>query len=218
MKRNLVPSLTLAGLALATTAQADTPARDYPVKPVPFTEVQLDDAFWAPRLATNRLVTIPFAFEQCEKSGRMDNFDRAAAVLRGETVANRKPPPYPFDDTDPYKVLEGASYAMTVDPDPKMKAYLDGLITKIGAAQEPDGYLYTARTINPEHPHDWSGHERWLSDPDESHELYDAGHLFEAAVANYQAIIKRRETRLCSISRSRKRTCFATHLARKPTS
>jgi hypothetical protein len=68
-----------------------------------------------------------------------------------------------------------------------MRAYLDNLISEIGAAQEPDGYLYTARTINPEHPHQWSGHKRWVNDPDESHELYDAGHLFEAAVANYQA-------------------------------
>jgi hypothetical protein len=178
----------LATGAMAVIAlEAQEPARDYPVKPVPFTSVQLDDLFWAPRLETNRLVTIPFAFEQCEKSGRMDNFIRAGQVLRGEKVSNRKPPPYPFDDTDPYKVLEGASYALAVQPDPKMKSYLDDLIAKIGAAQEPDGYLYTARTINPEHSHPWSGDKRWVNDPDESHELYDAGHLFEAAVANYQA-------------------------------
>ena len=163
------------------------PARDYPVKPVPFTAVHCDDVFWAPRIETNRLVTIPFAFEQCEKSGRMDNFERAAKGLRGEPLSNRKPPPYPFDDTDPYKVLEGASYTLAVKPDPVLEDYLDSLITKIGMAQEPDGYLYTARTINPEHPHAWSGPQRWLKDPDESHELYDAGHLFEAAAAHYQA-------------------------------
>ncbi len=162
-------------------------ARDYPVKPVPFTAVHLTDVFWAPRIETNRLVTIPFAFEQCEQSGRMDNFDRAAKALRGEDFANRKPPPYPFDDTDPYKVLEGASYALAVQPDPKLRDYLDKLIAQIGKAQEPDGYLYTARTINPEHPHDWSGPKRWVRDPDQSHELYNAGHLFEAAAAHYQA-------------------------------
>jgi uncharacterized protein len=178
----------LASCALVVLGlQAEEPTRDYPVKPVPFTSVRIDDLFWAPRIETNRLVTIPFAFEQCEKSGRMDNFIRAAEVLRGEQISNRKPPGYPFDDTDPYKVLEGASYALAVQPDQKMKSYLDDLIAKIGAAQEPDGYLYTARTINPEHPHPWSGHQRWVNDPDESHELYDAGHLFEAAVANYQA-------------------------------
>ncbi len=152
-----------------------------------FTAVHLNDVFWTPRIEINRTVTIPFAFEQCEKSGRMDNFDRAAAALRGEELKNKNAPGYPFDDTDPYKVLEGASYALAVKPDPQMKAYLDGLIAKIGAAQEPDGYLYTARTINPQHPHPWAGPKRWLRDPDQSHELYNAGHLFEAAAAHYQA-------------------------------
>jgi DUF1680 family protein len=170
--------------ALAAAAPA---SRDYPIQPVPFTAVHLNDVFWAPRIETNRLVTIPFAFEQCEKSGRMDNFERAAKALRHEEFENRKPPPYPFDDTDPYKVLEGASYALAVAPDPKLSAYLDELIAKIGQAQEPDGYLYTARTINPEHPHSWSGAKRWLRDPDQSHELYNAGHLFEAAATHYQA-------------------------------
>src|SRR5204863_599613 len=70
---------------------------------------------------------------------------------------------------------------------PKMSDYLDELITKIGKAQEPDGYLYTTRTINPENPHRWAGHERWKMDPIDSHELYNAGHLFEAAAAHYQA-------------------------------
>lgn len=174
-------------LFLATFVRAAQPARDYPVRPVPFTAVHCNDIFWAPRIETNRLVTIPFAFQQCEKSGRMDNFERAAKALRGEVLTNQKPPPYPFDDTDPYKVLEGASYALAVSPDPELRKYLDGLIAKIGSAQEPDGYLYTARTINPEHPHNWSGSQRWLKDPDESHELYNAGHLFEAAAAHYQA-------------------------------
>jgi DUF1680 family protein len=178
--------LSLVGLFIST-AYAASPPHDYPVQPVPFTAVHLNDVFWAPRIETNRLVTIPFAFEQCEKSGRMDNFDRAAKALRGEELTNKRPPPYPFDDTDPYKVLEGASYALAVQPDPKMQAYLDKLVTEIAAAQEPDGYLYTARTINPEHPHRWSGPERWKMDPIDSHELYNAGHLFEAAAAHYQA-------------------------------
>jgi DUF1680 family protein len=185
--RTLSNALYVLSLFAAAVVQAAQPLRDYPVEPVPFTAVHCDDIFWAPRIETNRLVTIPFAFEQCEKSGRIDNFERAAKALHGETLSNRKPPPYPFDDTDPYKVLEGASYALAVSPDPAMQTYLDGLIAKIGSAQESDGYLYTARTINPEHPHNWSGPERWLKDPDESHELYNAGHLFEAAAAHYQA-------------------------------
>jgi len=178
--------ILLSGM-LGCSVEAAPAAKDYPVKPVPFTAVHLNDAFWAPRIETNRLVTIPFAFEQCEKSGRMDNFERAAKALRGEELTNKRNPPYPFDDTDPYKVLEGASYALAVQPDPKMKAYLDDLIAKFAAAQEKDGYLYTTRTINPENPHRWAGHERWKMDPIDSHELYNAGHLFEAAVAHYQA-------------------------------
>jgi DUF1680 family protein len=164
-----------------------TPAHDYPFQPVPFTAVHLDDGFWAPRLETNRVTTIPYAFGKCEESGRMDNFTRAAAVLRGENLADRKPPGYPFDDTDPYKVLEGASFSLAVQPDAKLSGYLDNLISLIASAQEPDGYLYTARTIDPQHPHAWSGSERWIRESDGSHELYDAGHLFEAAVAHYQA-------------------------------
>src|SRR5579859_7603724 len=180
-------SYLFAGLFFIVCSISAAKPRTSPVKPVPLTAFHLNDVFWAPRIETNRTVTIPFAFEQCEKSGRMDNFERAAKALKGEELTNRKPPGTPFDDTDPYKVLEGASYALAVQPDTKMAAYLDSLISKIANAQEPDGYLYTARTINPEHPHEWSGKERWLKDPDLSHELYDAGHLFEAAAAHYQA-------------------------------
>jgi len=162
-------------------------SRDYPIHGVPFTAVQLDDLFWAPRLETNRVVTIPYAFGQCKASGRMDNFERAAAVLRGENLTKRKPPGFPFDDTDPYKVLEGASYSLAVRPDPELAAYLDSLIALFAAAQESDGYLYTTRTIDPGHPHPWSGTNRWINEEELSHELYNAGHLFEAAAAHYQA-------------------------------
>src|SRR2546425_6001095 len=107
-----------AAVVLAQRAAKTSLSHDYPVTPVPFTAVHLNDAFWAPRIETNRLVTIPFAFDQCEKSGRMENFERAAIALSGEELKNKRPPPYPFDDTDPYKVLEGAAYALAVQPDP----------------------------------------------------------------------------------------------------
>jgi DUF1680 family protein len=165
--------------------------RDYPVKPVPFTAVHVNDGFWAPRIEINRKVTIPFAFQKDEETGRVDNFIRAAKALRGEPFENHKYPPYPFDDTDVYKVIEGASYTLSVSPDPQLEAYIDGLIEKIGAAQEKDGYLYTARTIDPAHPHPWSGTQRWVLEGVNSHELYDLGHLYEAAVAHYQATGKR---------------------------
>jgi len=183
----IITGLLCFAAAAVSFAAPNPVLHDYPFQPVPFTAVHLTDAFWAPRLETNRVTTIPYAFGKCEESGRMYNFERAAAVLRGENITDKKPPGFPFDDTDPYKVLEGASFSLAVQPDPKLDAYLDKLIALIASAQEPDGYLYTTRTIDPQHPHDWSGSVRWLRDPDQSHELYDAGHLFEAACAHYQA-------------------------------
>ncbi len=113
--------------------------RDYPIEPVVFTEVKLTDGFWAPRIETNRKVSIPYAFGKCEENGRMDNFAIAGGLKKGEHKGG-----YPFDDTDPYKIIEGASYALSVQADPKLDKYLDDLIALIAAAQEDDGYLYTA--------------------------------------------------------------------------
>ena len=188
--RNLLP-FALSALLWTGGAGAQQPARDYPVKPVPFTSVHFNDVFWAPRIDINRTVTIPFAFGKNEETGRVDNFVRAAAALRGETLANKKAPGYPFDDSDVYKVIEGASYTLSVRPDAKLDAYVDGLIAKIAAAQEKDGYLYTTRAIDPLHPHPWAGTKRWELEKVDSHELYDLGHLYEAAAAHYQATGKR---------------------------
>ncbi|MDP7288825.1 MAG: glycoside hydrolase family 127 protein, partial [Phycisphaerae bacterium] len=156
------------------------------IKPVPFTAVHLDDAFWAPRIETNRSATIPYAFGKCEETGRVENFVRAAKKLRGQTLQDDRVRGYSFDDTDIYKILEGASFGLSVKADPEMEKYLDGLIAKVAAAQEPDGYLYTARTINPEKPHGWAGKKRWEKVHLLSHELYNMGHFYEAAVAHYQ--------------------------------
>ena len=158
---------------------------DYPIKPVLFTQVQVADQFWLPRIEANRTVTIPASFERCESTGRVKNFEMAA-LRQGKFCTV-----YPFDDTDIYKTIEGASYSLAVHPDPALAKYLDSLIAIIGKAQEPDGYLYTARTIDPSHPHEWSGPERWVKEHDGSHELYNSGHLFEAAVAHYNATGKR---------------------------
>lgn len=180
--------LCTAALATAILPPAfGSPRRDYPFQPVPFTAVHLTDSFWAPRIETNRLTTIPYAFEQCEKTGRVDNFVRASSVLHGGIITDLHAPGYPFDDSDVYKIMEGASYDLAVAPDPRMKDYMAELTSIISGAQEPDGYLYTARTIDPAHPHAWSGAKRWEKEVDLSHELYNAGHLFEAAAANYQA-------------------------------
>jgi DUF1680 family protein len=183
--------MSCVGMALGLSvaqSQSGAPAKpDYPIKPVPFTAVHLNDEFWAPRIEINRTSSIPSAFEQCELTGRVKLFERAAAVLRGETNVDTRPPGYPFDETDLYKVIEGASYSLSVTPDPKLDAYVDSLIAKIAAAQEPDGYLYTTRTIDPKNPHRWAGPQRWVFERDDSHELYDLGHLFEAAVAHHLA-------------------------------
>jgi DUF1680 family protein len=194
--RLIVTAATLLLVTLSARAAYDSSragmrsAGDYPVQPVPFTAVRLNDGFWGPRIETNRKVTIPAAFQKCEESGRLNNFERAAQALRGEPH-DTKAPPYPFDDTDLYKVIEGASYVLNVQPDPKLDAYVDALIAKIAAAQEPDGYLYTTRTIDPKNPHRWAGAQRWVNERNDSHELYNLGHLFEAAAAHYQATGKK---------------------------
>ncbi len=192
-----IPALALAVFSHRSTAQSQPEnggnakqEHDYPVKPVPFTAVHVDDQFWAPRIETNRVATIPVAFEQCERTGRVENFVRAAEAIRGP-ISDRKQPGYPFDDSDVFKIIEGASYTLSVHPDPKLDAYVDGLIAKIAAAQEKDGYLYTTRSIDPAHPHPWAGAERWQNEEVLSHELYNLGHLYEAAVAHYQATGKR---------------------------
>jgi DUF1680 family protein len=189
------PLAVVATILLSLTAlqsQSGAPQKpDYPIRPVPFTDVHLTDVFWAPRIEINRTASIPSAFEQCELTGRVKLFERAAQVLRGEPLDDTRPPGYPFDETDLYKVIEGASYSLSVVPDPKLDAYVDGLIAKIAAAQEPDGYIYTTRTIDPKNPHRWAGPERWVFERDDSHELYDLGHLFEAAVAHHLATGKR---------------------------
>ena len=98
---------------------------------------------------------------------------------------------YPFDDTDIYKTIEGASFSLSLFPDKKMERYIDSLIDKIAKAQEPDGYLYTARTIDPLNPHKWAGMKRWEKERELSHELYNSGHLYEAAAAHFAATGKR---------------------------
>ena len=160
--------------------------KDYPIKPVPIKNVHFDDLFWAPRIETNRTVSIPAVFNGCVETGRIDNFAKAAGLMKGQYRGN-----YTFEDSDVYKVIEGASFSLMLHPDKELEVYVDGVIAKIAAAQEKDGYLYTWRALKPEGYEDWSGRTRW-SLLGISHELYDAGHLIEAGVAHYQATGKRR--------------------------
>lgn len=158
----------------------------YPIDPVPFTSVKVTDDFWKQRLKASREVTIPLAFSKCEETGRYENFVKAANPSDDYKVEG-----FSFDDTDVYKTIEGASYSLQTYPDKKLEQYIDSVLEIVAAAQEPDGYLYTARTMNPKHPHNWSGPERWSEVENLSHEFYNLGHMVEGAVAYYQATGKR---------------------------
>jgi DUF1680 family protein len=158
---------------------------DYSIQAINFTSVKFMDNFWMPRMRINHNVTIPASFERCERTGRVKNFEMAAAHSGKFCTI------YPFDDTDIYKTIEGASFSLSLFPDKKLELYIDTLIEKVARAQEPDGYLYTARTINPADPHIWSGSERWVKERELSHELYNAGHLYEAAASHFYATGKK---------------------------
>ena len=163
----------------------DTPTADYPIRPVPFTDVVVADEFWRPRLETHRTVTVPYTLKRCEDTDRVANFARAAGRLDGVHSGTQ------FNDSDVYKVIEGACYSLQTRPDPALEAELDRLIELIGAAQEDDGYLYTSRAIPGSRlAPDVEGLTRW-SHLAMSHELYDLGHLYEAAVAHAEATGKR---------------------------
>ncbi len=174
-------TLLIALLFCTTSAQS---AEDYPVKPVEFPNVKLKDGFWAPRQKINREHSIPFAFEQCEKTGRIDNFK----LVYGEAPEGYRYTVPVFNDTDIYKGIEAASFDMAVNPNPEMDAYVDELIEIVGKAQEADGYLYTAISSGQDFPdlHSWAGGGKWKH-LQMSHELYNAGHLFEAATAHHVA-------------------------------
>lgn len=161
----------------------------------------MEDKFWKPRMETVRTVTIPATFRKNSETGRVKNFEVAAGAVPGHVCTR-----FPFDDSDLYKSIEGAAIALHTKPDPKLEAEVEVLIGKIKAAQEPDGYLYTWRSIaerqkkagdSAAQPQvkgaflDWLDGPRWQNEDKLSHELYNVGHLYEAAVAWYEATGKR---------------------------
>ncbi len=172
---------------------------DYPYLPVPFTNVRADDEFWAPRMETNRAVTIPYAFRKCEETGRIGNFAVAGGLSDAQWTGQ-----FGFNDSDVSKVIEGASYAMMLKEDPELEKYLDKIISCYATAQEDDGFLYTL----------WTAHKmgkvenykKKLCRPDENdrwsnihhaHQLYNVGHMYEAGVAHYRATAKRSLLDVC---------------------
>ncbi len=159
----------------------------YPLSAINIKQVKITDNFWLPKIDALRKVTIPHALEKCRLEGRMDNFLIAGGVMEGESRGAM-----PFDDTDLYKIIEGASYSLVSFPDKELEAYLDSLIAIIATGQEEDGYLTTWKTINPEKSPAWWAPpgDRW-ENLASSHELYNCGHLYEAAAAHYYATGKR---------------------------
>lgn len=188
MKKSSIAFLSLMAVALLTSSgkHGNEIGSGYPISPVQFTSVKVTDDFWGQRLKASREVTIPLAFSKCEETGRYDNFVKAAHPSDEYGVGG-----YSFDDTDVYKTIEGASYVLQTYPDKKLEAYIDSVLSIVAKAQEPDGYLYTARTMNPKHPHGWAGEHRWELVEELSHEFYNLGHMVEGAVAHYRATGKR---------------------------
>ncbi len=171
-------------MILCMTAIFTSCRKDYPIRPIPFTQVRFTDRFWLPRLETNRTVTLPTLFRMDEVTGRVDNLRKAAGMMEGPFSGRR------FNDSDVFKAMEAAAYSLASHPDPVLENEMDALTGIIAAAQEEDGYLYAARTVDPDHPAPGAGAERWVH-LQGSHELYNAGHLYEAAVAYFQATGKR---------------------------
>ena len=185
MRKVLVTTLLVAA-TVGSQAQVKKQSHGYPIDPVPFTSVKVTDSFWGQRLNASREVTIPLAFSKCEETGRYQNFVNAAHPSDTIKVGGLA-----FDDTDVYKTIEGASYLLQTYPDKKLAKYIDSVLVIVAAAQEPDGYLYTSRTMNPKHPHEWAGSKRWEKVEDLSHEFYNLGHMVEGAIAHYQATGKK---------------------------
>lgn len=166
----------VVALCLAASLKADEP-KHRKLSAVSFTDVRVQDAFWAPRLRTNREKSLPHNFKWCEQTGRISNFAKAAGLAQGKFEGIY------FNDSDVYKVLEGAAYSLADRPEETLDKTVDGVIAKIAAAQHKDGYLNCYYTLV-------EPGKRWTNLPT-MHELYCCGHLIEAAVAHWRATGKR---------------------------
>jgi len=175
--------LVLALLLAVGSGHAD----DYPLKPVPFNKVEMTSDFWRPRLETQRKTLVPFAFERTQ--GGVEHLKAARDFLAGKKVEKHRP--HRFIDSDLYKVMEGAAYLLQLRPDPELEKTLDDLADVIAQAQHANGYLYpshttgvgTAKSMMGDKPYTFIVH---------SHELYNVGHMYEAAIAYYRATGKKK--------------------------
>ena len=179
----LITMLFLHGCS-TKVSQSD---RDYPITPVDFTQVKLQEGFWKNWVSLTVQQTIPFCFEKCEETGRIANFIHAAGIREGKFQGR-----YGFNDSDLYKIMEGAAYSLMLEENHSLAAYLDSLVYYVSEAQEDDGYLYTAWSLQANDYIDFAcctyhADGQWIGTSGASHELYNVGHMYEAAVAHYLA-------------------------------
>ena len=165
-------------LAILVSAKIHSQAPLEKFEFVNFSQVNITDSFWKPKIDKVATVTMKACIYQTEiKTPRIRNFEKVARN-DGEKFEGIY-----YDDSDVYKALEAMAYALKTHPDSSLEAKADEWIDKVAAAQLPDGYLdtyFTLRDLN----------QRWTNI--EAHEDYNAGHLIEAAVAYYNVTGKRK--------------------------
>lgn len=174
-------SLMILALFVATATA------DYPLRPVPFNKVEMTSDFWRPRLETQRKTLVPFAFERTQPG--VEHLKAARDFLAGKKIEERRA--QRFIDSDLYKVMEGAAYLLQLRSDPELEEQLDDLADVIAGAQQKNGYLYPSHTTGVGAVKNMMGDAPYTFVV-HSHELYNVGHLYEAAIAYYQATGKRK--------------------------
>lgn len=177
------PALMAAVIAAVPAATA-TPPRDYPITPVPLDQVAITDGFWRQRLDSHFQQGIDHALDQCHKTGRLDNFAIAAGLKQGEHQGAS------FNDSDVYKILEGMAYSTGGPLKPEHRKFMDEFIATLGKAQREDGYLFTYYQVKNEMNNRWTNIEHM-------HELYCAGHMFEAGAAHFRMTGRRELLDIC---------------------
>ncbi len=164
-------------LLAATISRADSPARTPPhqrlATPAP-QDVIVDGEFWGPRIRTCRDVTVPYCIETCKTTGRIANFLKASGKAAGAFEGAH------FNDSDVYKIVEGADRMLAVYPDAERQKAVDAIVAEFAAAQQPDGYLDTFFTIDRR-----AERFRHIS-RNARHELYCMGHAIEAGATRFE--------------------------------
>ena len=162
----------------------DSSSRDYPITPVRLGQVEVVGGFWDGWLESHFTKGIDHALDQCRKTGRLDNFEIAAGRKSGAHQGAF------FNDSDVYKIVEGLAWSLAGPIKPEHRAFLDDFIVLLSEAQLEDGYLFTFYQLNQELDKRWSNIAHL-------HELYCAGHLFEAGAAHYRMTGRRDLLEIC---------------------